>query len=322
MSLPEQDWYQTAISRRKRRFADRLQAPMSELAEACQRLQGDPAALDQALATALPSLTGCELLYVLDRDGRQMSSNVYPQETQPQWRGQELAHRPYLQGNLPYRGIVLSDVYRSVRSQQPAITALHALRRGGELLGFLAADFPLAGLNLSEQTDQDAAAWTQYRGDPAIRGNLFQQTRVVSAMDQSLDEVLETTGQLLSSHGIFHSKLHFSSGRVTLWSMADPYSYRMHHLDELLDPALTLLYPTRDYPTKAQVDAEDIARVLAQFAALREADETVYLRSASVNLMNGMVGLTFSCDGSHYMPVAEFLERELGFWFGRAPSLA
>lgn len=56
----------------------------------------------------------------------------------------------------------------------------------------------------------------------------------------------------------------------------------------------------------------------AQFAALREADETLYLRSAPMNLMNGVVGLTFFCDRSHYMPVAEFLERELGFWFRRA----
>lgn len=44
--------------------------------------------------------------------------------------------------------------------------------------------------------------------------------------------------------------------------------------------------------------------------------ETVYLRSASINIMNGMLGLAFSCDGSHYMPVDEFLEKNLGFWIG------
>ncbi|MCK7471133.1 MAG: hypothetical protein MZU95_10405 [Desulfomicrobium escambiense] len=36
-------------------------------------------------------------------------------------------------------------------------------------------------------------------------------------------------------------------------------------------------------------------RVLVQFKALRFADETIYLRSGSINVMNGMVGLTFSC---------------------------
>ena len=34
--------------------------------------------------------------------------------------------------------------------------------------------------------------------------------------------------------------------------------------------------------------------------------------------VNGMVGLTLSCDGSHYMPVAEFLKRDASFWTGQA----
>ena len=56
--------------------------------------------------------------------------------------------------------------------------------------------------------------------------------------------------------------------------------------------------------------------MFAQFKALRFADETIYLRSCSINIMNGMLGLTFSCDGSHYMPVEEFLDKDLSFWFG------
>ena len=99
--------------------------------------------------------------------------------------------------------------------------------------------------------------------------------------------------------------------------MDNPFSYHIHQLNEVLDPAFLMLYPARPYPEQAQVSSADIIRVLAQFWALRQADETIYLRSASLNIMNGMVGLTFSCDGSHYMPVAEFLDKELGFWFGR-----
>ncbi len=45
-------------------------------------------------------------------------------------------------------------------------------------------------------------------------------------------------------------------------------------------------------------------------------DETIYLRSGMVNIFNGMVGLTFSCDGSHYMPWKEFLDKGVGFWIG------
>jgi len=42
------------------------------------------------------------------------------------------------------------------------------------------------------------------------------------------------------------------------------------------------------------------------------------LRMASSKIFNGMVSLTFSCDGSHYMRYGEFLERGTAFWSGIA----
>ncbi len=45
-------------------------------------------------------------------------------------------------------------------------------------------------------------------------------------------------------------------------------------------------------------------------------DETIYLRAGSLNIFNGMVGLNYSCDGSHYMPWGQLLEKSLGFWIG------
>jgi hypothetical protein len=51
---------------------------------------------------------------------------------------------------------------------------------------------------------------------------------------------------------------------------------------------------------------------------LRTADETLYLRSASINIFNGMISLTFSCDGTHYMSWREFLEKDMSFWLGSA----
>ena len=41
-----------------------------------------------------------------------------------------------------------------------------------------------------------------------------------------------------------------------------------------------------------------------------------YLRTASINIFNGMVSLTFSCDGSHYMRYDEFLAKGAAFWSG------
>jgi hypothetical protein len=135
-------------------------------------------------------------------------------------------------------------------------------------------------------------------------------------MDEHMDEVLALLGELITVHGVFHAKLHFSSSRATLWVMDDPYRYRLHGINDLTDPDLCLAYPRRDYPADAAIPVEAIPKILRTFKDLRFLDETIYLRSATINIFNGLVGLTFSCDGSHYMPWDEFLDKNVGFWLG------
>ncbi|MCK5003138.1 MAG: hypothetical protein KAS57_08935, partial [Gammaproteobacteria bacterium] len=96
----------------------------------------------------------------------------------------------------------------------------------------------------------------------------------------------------------------------------DPFSYRILSYDELIDPGTCLAYPQHDYHERAIVPADKIMPVFELFRTLRFADENVYLRAGSLNLINGMVGLNFSCDGSHYMRFDEFLEKSSDFWFG------
>ena len=52
--------------------------------------------------------------------------------------------------------------------------------------------------------------------------------------------------------------------------------------------------------------------------ALRIIDTNIYLRMASINIFNGMVSLTFSCDGSNYMRYSKFLEKGTAFSSGIA----
>ena len=66
----------------------------------------------------------------------------------------------------------------------------------------------------------------------------------------------------------------------------------------------------------ATISPGQVKACFEQFKRLRFGDETIYLRSSSINIINGMVGLTFSCDGSHYMPIKEFLDKEESFWLG------
>ena len=55
--------------------------------------------------------------------------------------------------------------------------------------------------------------------------------------------------------------------------------------------------------------ADNLAPIFNEFRRLRLTDETIYLRNASVNLVNGMIGTTFSCDGAPYIDHRTFVER-------------
>jgi hypothetical protein len=311
-------WTEEAVARRKRDLEARTAGPLSALARDCEAAWPSPEELDLTLTAGLAGVPHCHLLYALDTAGRQVSANVAREGTEEGLRGQDLSRRPYLTGNLPFRGLQLSPAYLSRATGVPCITALYPVRTGDRLLGFVAADFHIHEVAGPADETGPCPAWGQFRGDPAIRGTLFQQQRHRSRLDQNADAVLGVLEALLRRHGIFHTKIHFSSSRATLWSVEDPYTYRIHGVDELLQPELCLAYPPRPYPERAGVAEEAVGPILHRFRELREADETVYLRSASVNLINETVGLTFSCDGSHYMAAGDFLERGLDYWLGGA----
>lgn len=156
----------------------------------------------------------------------------------------------------------------------------------------------------------------QLKGDPAIHENLFQQQRARSGMDERLDDVIAILDELIRERGVFQFKLHFSSSRAMLWLTDDPFRNRMHVLEEIADPAICLAYPVRPYPEQAVVAPELVHPILEKFRRFRNEDENIYLRTGSLNIIDDLVGLTFSCDCSHYVPVDEFLKKSGDFWLG------
>ena len=137
-----------------------------------------------------------------------------------------------------------------------------------------------------------------------------------SRLDDQIDSILPVLEELMVENGVFHLKIHFSSSRATLWLIDDPYRYQLLDFDDLVDPDVCLAFPHRSYPSEAVVPQEQIRLILDTFKHLRFADDTIYLRAGSVNIFNGMVGLNFSCDGSHYIPAEQFLARDSEFWEG------
>ena len=308
--------FKQIISQKKRALEKLAAAPLMTLAEQCAMAWHDPDKLDAILLHGIHTLSHCNLIFAVDTKGILISSNVESNNLDAQWRGTDLTGRPFLQSNLPYQGLTISHVYTSRLTMQPTLTVMQAVRHEEEILGFIAADFTVDELPLTEIDIQEPTAWKQFKGDPAIRGTLFMQERAMSAMDKVLDEVINVIIDMMQHHGIFHTKIHFSSSRASFWSVDEPFDYNIHLVDEIIDPDRCLAYPRQPLQERAQVSEADIARVLNLCKVLRNADETVYLRSASFNIVNGIVGLTFSCDGSHYISYREFIDKDTGFWFG------
>ena len=57
------------------------------------------------------------------------------------------------------------------------------------------------------------------------------------------------------------------------------------------------------------IEEDEVSRILAEFRRLRTTDEQIYLRIGSLNRINGRIGMTFSCDGSHYIDHRTFFEK-------------
>lgn len=294
-----------------------LSGAMERLAKKCSEIWPDQEKLQQLLINGRATLPSCKYLYLLDVQACQITENVSADGILPGQLGRDRSQRPYLQEALAGEVFSLSDAYLSRNVRRPTLTAVqHVIDGDGKLLGYLGADFDLRELPLTRELYTQPERWVQMKGDPAIRGGLFSQQRIESPMDRHIDEVLDLLIDLIASHGVFHGKLHFSSSRATLWFIDDPLRYRILDFEDLTDPGIVLTYPYRPYPEDAVIPLEDIGKVLKFFRSLRFMDETLYLRAGSLNIYNGMVGLNFSCDGSHYMPWNQLLEKSLTFWLG------
>jgi hypothetical protein len=312
---------QAAIARQRMLLRGRLAGQLGRQVEPCREAWGNRAALERLLDNTLAELPACKYLYLLDREARQVTANLSRQGSMPEQLGRNRSQRPYLAEALAGAEFSLSAAYLSRNRGRPSLTAVQRITDSdGALLGYLGADFDLRDLPLTRELYRQADQWLQLKGDPAIRGGLFYQQRVESLMDSRIDAVLALFAELITEHGVFHGKLHFSSSRATIWSLDDPYRFRVLDFEDLTNPDTRLAYPQRDYPADAELPAAHVGDVFSAFKALRFMDENIYLRSGSLNIFNGIVALNFSCDGSHYMRWDEFLHKDLDFWLGTGMS--
>jgi len=313
----KKDWKE-AVHRQRVALAERLSFPLANLAANCELVWGDREALDKVLLDGFSTVPNGLYLYVVDTNGIQISDNVSAEGLIRSHFGRDRSSRPYMREAVPSWGFLLSEAYLSLRANRPSITALQLVRRGDQVLGYLGVDFDLRDLPVTSELYEESGEWRQIKGDPAIRSSVFLQSRIENPMDRVIDVACAIIEELITERGMFQTVIHFSSSRATAWFMSDPYRYRILDADALAHPDMCLLYPAHAYPADALIPRDRIISIMEVMKKLRLTDETFYLRSASINIFNGMISLTFSCDGSHYMSWQEFLDKDDSFWFGAA----
>jgi len=312
------DTWKEAVHNQRVALAQILSAPLACIAQRCEMVWGQRELLDRILSESLATVPHSVFLYALDANGVQISDNVSKTGLMPEHFGRDRSKRPYMREAVPSWGFLLSDAYLSERANRPSLTALQIVRRDDETLGYIGADFDLRDLPVTSEVYEESHDWRQIKGDPAIRGSVFQQHRVDSLMDNNLETACAIIEELITDRGMFQGVIHFSSSRATIWFVDDPFRYRILDAEALSDPDICMLYPACPYPDDALIPAEHVCSILRGMCKLRLADETLYLRSSSINIFNGMISLTFSCDGTHYMSWEEFLQKDMSFWTGCA----
>jgi hypothetical protein len=152
--------------------------------------------------------------------------------------------------------------------------------------------------------------WLQIKGDPSVRAFLFQQSRIESLFDSDIDRIHDIVHALLTKKGAFHVKIHYSSSQLTCWFADDAFRYRVYVKEQVLADGFLGQFPDNSIDhLQPVIDTEDTTAILKEFRRLRTTDQTIYLRNGSINRVNGMIGMTFSCDGAHYIDHKTFFEK-------------
>lgn len=307
----------SVVAKQRQQISSTIKQALETCTSKLSTVLHDRSTLEGYLSEFQTKLENYKFIYVLDAAGIQITDNFTKEGRDESQLGRDRSTRPYMENMFSDNDYELSESYISRNKKRPSLTAIHVIRNAeGVRLGFLGVDYDLRDLPRQGAVYQGSNEWRQMKGDPSIRGGLFAQERTQSIMDNHIGDVLALLEELMLEHGVFQGKLHFSSSRATIWHIAAPYNYHLLSTDELTDPDICLAYPRQPYHDKTIVPPEAISDVFAYFRELRFADETIYLRAGSLNTINGMVALNFSCDGSHYLSYDEFLKKGMDFWFG------
>ena len=135
-----------------------------------------------------------------------------------------------------------------------------------------------------------------------------QQRSNSNHFDDRLDELLDIAEQLISSKGVFHLTLHFSSSQLKCLTYDNPYSYQVYTADEIFSERFMRLFAPLSSKLHTCIDRSQIRPILETLRNLRLSKEVSELRNASIHMINGYISLSFACDDTRYINHKDFMK--------------
>ncbi len=309
------------ITQQQELFCSWVSTPLSNIAKDCAGVWNETCDCDERLSTVLKSsikqLPQYSFCYLISPEGKLLTPTFCHDESSAIEIfsiGRDVSARPYfVEWESSNQKFFLSHPYVSILTGRLCMTAMQAVHIDSGTVAVLAIDFDGSRSNSFNSKPVWDRAHIQTKGDPSIRQQLFQQTRTITPMEEQIDDVHCSTEKLFLYHGAFFVQLRYSRSTATARFTENPYFDASFQLDQLLNSDSTNRQPMS---SMSIVTESQIKPVLQLFKKLRLADENIYLRSASLNLISGLVELNFSCDGTHNLPVEQFLEKSADFWLG------
>ena len=137
------DSLRDSIAAQRKLLADLLGTTMASEARRLALLLKDQATLDEHLQALFLKLDYCKYVFVLDKEGIQISSTINRFGADEEQIGRDRSQRPYMDHMTdPNIDFVLSEAYISRNKKRPSMTAIQTIRDGdGMRVGFLGVDY-------------------------------------------------------------------------------------------------------------------------------------------------------------------------------------
>ena len=128
-----------------------------------------------------------------------------------------------------------------------------------------------------------------------------------SHFDDRLDDLANIVEMLIVKKGVYHMSIHFSSSQLVCWTYDNPYSYQIYSTEEVFSTGFMRFFSPLHPKIHTCIKNNMVAPIYQALKNLRKKVGVNELRNASIHMINGYIGLSFSCDDTRYINYKDLL---------------